>query len=203
MAALKQHFNGNHKEIWLKLCEELDGKFTEDVLKKKVELNHGEWVFTLDVYKETAMNGITMSFTRMRAPYINKGNFQFQIYPETIFSNWAKILGMQDVVVGYENFDEKYVIKGDDENKLKALFANPRIRKMIEKEPEVHLEVRPDEGWFGQHFPKGVDELYFETTGIVNDLDRLKNLYHLFAEILNHLCQIDAAYEDDPGIVIK
>ena len=101
------------------------------------------------------------------------------------------------------NFDdEKFIIKGSDEQKLQQLFANPKIRELILSQPDIHLEVKPDEGWFGVSFPEGVDELYFETVGIVRDPERLKQLFDLFSEVLNHLCQIGSAYENDPGMVL-
>ncbi|MEO2003797.1 MAG: hypothetical protein ABGY41_06830 [Candidatus Poribacteria bacterium] len=45
--------------------------------------------------------------------------------------------------------------------------------------------------------PDGVDELYFRAPGIIDDIDRLHALYNLFGVTLNHLCHMDAAYEDD------
>ncbi|HBO44212.1 MAG TPA: DUF3137 domain-containing protein, partial [Planctomycetaceae bacterium] len=49
-------------------------------------------------------------------------------------------------------------------------------------------------------FPEGVDELWFQVIGVITDIDRLKSLYYLFAETLNHLCHIGSAYEDDPKL---
>jgi hypothetical protein len=65
------------------------------------------------------------------------------------------------------------------------------------------LEVCDDEGWFGAKFPEGVDELRFLAGGIIKDVARLKQLYDLFAEVLNHLCRIGSAYEDDPGLTVR
>ncbi len=39
--------------------------------------------------------------------------------------------------------------------------------------------------------------------GVIKDTERLKQLFDLFAEVLNHLCQIGSAYEDDPGMELK
>lgn len=63
--------------------------------------------------------------------------------------------------------------------------------------------MKDDEGWFGATFPEGVDELYFQVLGVIRDLDRLKSLFDLFAEILNELCHIGSAYENDPNITLK
>ena len=52
-----------------------------------------------------------------------------------------------------------------------------------------------------QPFP-GVDELYFSVVGVIKDAERLKSLYYLFAEVLNQLCHIGSAYENDPQLEI-
>ncbi len=56
---------------------------------------------------------------------------------------------------------------------------------------------------FGSDFPDGVDELYFNVAGVIKDTQRLKQIFELFAEVLNHLCHIGSAYEDDPGMELK
>jgi hypothetical protein len=68
---------------------------------------------------------------------------------------------------------------------------------------EIELfEVKDDEGWFGADFPDGMNELYYQVTGTIKDVNRLKSLYDLFAETLNHLCHIGSAYENDPRLKI-
>jgi hypothetical protein len=76
----------------------------------------------------------------------------------------------------------------------------PALRQLIEVQPNIHLTVKDDEGWFGKSFPEGVDALYFCVLGIIKDVDRLKSLYQLFAEVLDHLCHIGSAYENDPRL---
>ena len=107
---------------------------------------------------------------------------------------------MQDVEVGHPQFDEDFIIKGKDELKLRELFANPKVRELVESQPSIFLTVRDDEGWFSTTFPEGVDELYFQVTGVIKDVERLKALFELFAEILDQLCRIGSAYENDPNV---
>lgn len=202
MSNLKPHFHASQEAIWEQISRELGGSYSGGLFKKKIELKHGEWLLTLDSYTVAAMSGVTVTYTRLRAPYVNRDGFRFKIYPESFLSQIGKTFGMQDVQIGEPQFDEKFVIKGSDAHKLRQLFANPRIRKFILAQPDIHIEVKPDEGWFGVSFPDGVDELYFETAGIVRDPGRLKQLFDLFAEVLNHLCQIGSAYENDPGVVL-
>jgi len=97
----------------------------------------------------------------------------------------------------------QYHIKGTDPTKVHLLFGNSEIRRLLEAQPSISLEVKDDEGWFGTAFPKGVDELGFQVPGVIKDIPRLKLLYDLFSATLNHLCHIGSAYEDDPKLALK
>ena len=204
MAILRKIFGPSKKEIWSKLSEEVGGKFIERGFFKdsKIEIQHGEWTITLDTYTVSTGKSST-TYTRIRAPYVNKGGFRFTIYRKTFFSDIGKMLGMQDVEVGYPQFDEDFIIKGNDEYQLKKLFDNSKIRELISCQPRIHLQVKDDEGTFRGYFPNGVDELYFQSIGVIKDIERLNQLFDLFAEVLNHLCHIGSAYEDDPNVKIR
>ena len=73
----------------------------------------------------------------------------------------------------------------------------------MQSQPDVHFQVKDDEGWFGTTFPAGVDELYFLAGGVVKDVDRLKDLFDLFSLVLDELCRLGSAYEGGPGVQVK
>jgi hypothetical protein len=203
MSFLRTLFGPSRDEIWQQFADTVGGSLTEAGFgsRGRVEATHGQWTVTLDTH--TVSTGkTTITYTRMRAPYVNPDSFQFNIYRQGLFSNIGKWLGMQDVTVGYPQFDEDFVIKGNDEAKLRRLFANAKIRELIAAQPEINFSVRDDEEkfWGGRNFPPGVDELYFQVTGVIKDADRLKLLYDLFSETLDELCRMGSAYENDPGI---
>jgi hypothetical protein len=126
--------------------------------------------------------------------------FRFTIYRKNLFSGLGKFLGMQDIEIGDPEFDREFIIKSNFETKAIVFFSNEKIRRLIQAQPSIRLEVKDGEGWFGATFPEGVDELYFQVTGVIKDLERLKSLYALFSEVLHHLCHIGSAYENDPHI---
>ncbi len=140
--------------------------------------------------------------TRLRAPYVNPERFRFTIYRKSVFSDLGKLLGMQDIEIGDPDFDEAFIIKGNDESRVRDLFANPKIRQMIQAQPKIRLDVKDSEGWFGPKFPEDVDELHFQVVGVIKDLERLKSLFGLFAAILDQLCRIGSAYKREPGITL-
>lgn len=194
-------FGPSKKEIWKQLAQELSADFIDGGFfkKDKVVAYHRNWVITLDTY--TVSTGKSShTYTRIRAPYVNRDDFLFTIFRKNIFSGIGKLLGMKDVVVGYPEFDENFIIQGNDERKLKMMFSNPKIRELISYQPAIQLQIKDDEGWFSSKFPEGINELYFQVLGVISDIVRLHDLYDLFAETLDHLCEIGTAEEDDPGI---
>jgi hypothetical protein len=203
MSFLRQLFGPSKDDVWRQLCSEIGAEFIEGGFWRsdKVRVQVKEWTIILDTYTVSTGKSSTM-YTRMRAPYVNKDGFRFTIYRKGLFSELGKLFGMQDIEVGYPEFDRDFIIKGNDESKVRTLFANLRIRQLIQAQPDIHLEVKNDEGWFGASFPEGVDELCFVVFGVIKDVERLKSLYELFAETLNYLCHIGSAYEDDPNIVL-
>lgn len=203
MGLLRNLFGPSQAEIWQQLAQEIGANCSGNGFwtGTKVTARHNQWTITLDTFTESSGEH-SSTYTRMRAPYVNQDGFRFTIYRHGLFTDLGKWLGMQDVEVGHPQFDADFVIKGNDEKKLRELFANPQLRSLISFQPAIQLTVKDDEGWFGTTFPEGVDELYFQAGGVIKDLDRLKLLYDLFAETLEHLCRIGSAYEGDPKVVL-
>jgi len=206
MEFMRDHFGPSKEEIWKQFADEIGGRFIGSTWQgDKVEAKHGEWIVTLDwytVYGGGRFGGGSVTFTRMRAPYINPDGFRFLVYPSNIIAEAAKCFGLQDITVGYPEFDKAFIIKGNDEQKLKRLFANPRIRELIPTQMGVNFRVLDDETnlWSARGFPPNVDELFFKTADLIKNVDELKRLYELFSETLDELCCIGSAYKDAPDI---
>ncbi len=200
----KSIFGSSKDEIWTQIAADIGGEFIEggfwgkDVLIYK----HGEWQILLDTYVVSAGTS-SYTVTRMRAPFVNKDDLYFKISREGFFSSIGKFFGMQDIEIGDPFFDKQFVIKGNNQEKIKLLLADSRIKELCQSQPRIHLSIKDDEGWFGTDFPEGVDELYFECVGVIKETERLKALFGLFCLILQRLVQIDSAYADDPQITLK
>jgi len=197
-------FGPTREEVWKELCARIGADFVEGGFWKgdKVQARFKNWTITLDTY--TVSTGHShQTFTRMRAPFVSREEFRFRIYRKTAFSDLGKMLGMQDIEVGHSaSFDEDFIIQGNDESKIRTLFANPEIRRLIEEQPKIRVELRDDEGFFRKHYPEGVDALYFQVHGVIKDVDRLKQLFDLFTEVLEELYRIGTATEEKPGVAL-
>jgi hypothetical protein len=198
---LREWFGPSRAEIWRQLSDKVGGRYVERGFWKGdcVEAAHKDWIVTLDVIVVPA-GKVQIPMTRLRAPYVNPTRFRFDVYREGVFSGIAKAFGMQDIEVGDADFDERFIVKGTDESQVKALLANPRVRELIEGQPDIRFGVRDDDGWFSTRFPEDVDQLHFEVSGDIKDVERLSLLYELFAETLDQLTRIGAAYAAPPQV---
>ena len=142
--------------VWRQLCAEIGADFVEGGFWKgdKVQAHVKSWTITLDTY--TVSTGHShVTYTRMRAPFVSRDGFRFRIYRKGLFSGLGKALGMQDIEVGdSRSSTTTFIIQGNDESKVRALFANPEVRRLIQAQPQIRLEVKDDEGFFGPASPR-------------------------------------------------
>ena len=196
-------FGLSTNDVWAALAKEINARHDAGGWWKhgKVVADVGAWQVTLD--KHVVSTGkSTITFTRLRAPFVSNGGLRFEIYRRGLFSNLGKLLGMQDIEVGDREFDEAFIVKGNEEPTVRRLLADPTLRALLAAQPKLRLEVKDDEGWFGAHFPDGVDELHFQVIGIIKDVDRLKLLFDLFAHTLRRLCEIGEATDRPPNVAL-
>jgi hypothetical protein len=188
-------FRPSKDQIWEQLAREMAGKFVQGNFWEddSVIVRHRRWVVTLDTFAISAAKVRTL-YTRLRAPYENADGFRFKIYRKNPLSDIGKLLGMQDVLTGDAAFDEEFIVKSNEEAKVWTMLSDAHIRRLMFAQPEILLQVKDDEGWFGNDFPEGVDELYFESPGVIANLEHLESLFTLFAEVLDRLCTIGAAH---------
>jgi hypothetical protein len=201
MTFLGSLFGPSREEIWRQFAGQTGSQYVPGGFWKgdKVEATHGPWTVVLDIYVVSTGKS-AIAYTRMRAPYVNPDGFRFTVYRKGVFTEIAKWLGMQDVTIGHDDFDRDFVIKGNDEQKLRRLFSIQKVRELIAAQPQIHFSVKDDEGKLWGDFPEGVDELLFLVVGEIKDLQRLKLLYDLFAETLDELCRMGSAYEQAPPV---
>ena len=196
-------FGPNKDEVWRQLCQEIGATFVEGGAWKgnKVQAAVGPWTVTLDSYTVSSQHS-QVTYTRMRAPYVNPEGFRFTIYRKSIFSGLGKMLGMQDIEIGDAEFDEAFIIKANNEPRVQHLFSDVRLRAFVQAQSKILLQVKDSEGWFGPKFPENVDELHFQVVGVLKDVERLKSLFDLFAAVLERLCKIGSAYKQEPGVTL-
>jgi hypothetical protein len=200
------------REVWSRLAQELGAQYWEQPANYNYEGGDGrtvlltvqEWAVWLealsrpgDIYGDSYSKYRGSESVRMRAPYENKDGFRFAISRKHFLTAVEKFFGMQDIEIGEPAFDEEFVIKGNDEAKVRALFANPRLRQLIQEQPYVSLqnrksEILPGANSLAERTPR--HELYFQVRGDqAKDIRQLKALFEICTEMLKQLRGIGSA----------
>ena len=201
MGLLRDIFGPSKNEIWSQIAAEVGGEFKKDGAMKSggIRCQHQQWELILDTF--VVSNGKSSTpYTRMRAPFVNKDDLYFKIYRKSIFTGIRSFFGMHDIEIGDPYFDDEFVIKGNNAQKIRELLADPQLKDLMNRQPRISLEIKDDEGFFGTRFPEGVDQLVFQAVGVMKDVENVKEIFELFAVVLERLVRIDSAYEDDPGV---
>jgi len=202
---------------WKRLATEVGGELITKRKGKVLPRYHyavvaksGRFPITLDL-EETAGGAGEMGnipggpMTRIRAPYVRRDSFSFSIqrgigrHLDTwSYRGAAKLAGRRKVELGDPDFDRDTLITASDRSKLLALLASPSIRHLIQSQPSIDMSVgRPLRRLFQIGGARRRWVLQFEEDGIITDVERLKSLFKLFGEILNQLCQIGSASEEE------
>ena len=187
------------EDIWKQIAEDIGGEFIDGGFWEQghVSYYHEEWEIILDSFERGHPD---QTYTRMRAPFINKDGLYFKIYKQDFFDTVAKFFGMQDIEIGDDFFDKNFVIKGNNTRQIIRLFKDENLRALVERQPNILFSIRDDEGYFKRNYIGGIDELYFEFQGKITDVEQLKSLFDLFAVTLERLVHIDSAYPTDPTL---
>ena len=186
-------------EVWKQLAEEIEGEFTPGAFMKTAAVvkMHKHFRILLDTYTvNTGKSSVT--YTRMRVPFKRENDIEFKLSRKNIFSGVGSMFGMP-VIGSYDyDFDDKYVIKGNDESVIRELFQNETLKQCIEYQKNLLLRVKP----YKSKKSPGSSELYFQMTGVLKDMEKLKNLFNMFTVLLDELVDKDVASTEKTEVVL-
>ena len=181
----------NRRDAWRRLAVALGGTYVEAGFFKpdRVEVGRGGFAIVLD-----AFSADKVAYTRLRADFVSLDGLRLRLYPRGVLSDLATSLGMQDVEVGDAAFDRAFVIKGNDEGKLRALRGERGLRELISAQRDVVLAVR-DVGASGGrgYVPAGAVQLSCTVTGEIDSGRRLAALFDLVGAAMARLRAIGSA----------
>ena len=177
--------------IWEEFAKETNGEFIDAFswhsAKTQIEYNGVKIIF--DNY--TLWSGkFSTEMTRIIVPYNSFENFKFKIYRSAIISNLERIFGGQDIEIGRAEFDKKFIIKSNNEHKIKTLLQNRKIRNLIEMQKNINIEISDDKGIWEGKLAENQFELSFYDDGEIKDIERLKSLLNLFKEFIDELIEL-------------
>src|SRR5258706_4137114 len=112
---------------WNKLANLVGGDYVNAGGSESVSLRVRGGVIVLHEHRV----GDSGPSTRITASYISRDDFTFSIHSKTPFHRFAKLFGLRHVEVGDSEFDDKFIVRGNDASRIRSLFANAAIRQKM------------------------------------------------------------------------
>jgi hypothetical protein len=161
-------------QAWEEFAREIGGRFEKKLVGgRKVQAQVGNSALTLDSYSVSSGDSSTQ-YTRMVASVPNPQHFQFTIVREGVLARLDKALGLKTVAMSDPAFDRDFVVRGNDEARLRALLLDPQTRQLILDQRSLRLILNGD-------------SLQVVVKGLVRDAQRLMSMFQLLAQLLRRL----------------
>lgn len=190
----------NAAAIWPEFAKETDGVYQPGE-PGAIVYHFKYWKVKLDTHVPPPTNNqVPRPVTRMRALFISKDDFNFKIYREieNLFSSTLKFFRLlKDVEIGDPEFDNLFIMRGTDEQKISRLFSDKNMQALMMAAPEngILQIIDDDPNIFKRKLPEGVDILSWWQRGLVEDKAELKSILDLFLYVLTQLVTLDVAEE--------
>ncbi|MFC2097248.1 hypothetical protein ACFLSI_02820 [Bacteroidota bacterium] len=119
------------RELWKEIANLFNGKLT---IKQTIS-KEAETLILKIPYKKVQIELIETDTKPLKFYFdINfLSKFEFNISWEDTIEKILKIFGRQDIIVGEEKFDRKYLIQSNNEDILKNIFADSNLKRLIIK----------------------------------------------------------------------
>jgi hypothetical protein len=137
---LEINFGGFLRKLFGPFQADIWQEFSEDM---GYECSKGSWLEKDQVTAKILGHTVTMDVvqrsrystnTRLQAVVANPHQLGMKIYRHTGFAGIGKLLGMQDVEVGYPQRDQDFIIKGNGQGLLRQICSNYLIRSLLLQE---------------------------------------------------------------------
>lgn len=72
------------------------------------------------------------AFTRFVSALKNFDDFRFSLHRQDFFDGLGKLFGMQDIVVGYPEFDKQVIVKTNYPERLHEILSDKGLRELLQ-----------------------------------------------------------------------
>ena len=124
-----QVISGNtEEEIW----QQIEAGLTDETLSYEalVKQNGKEVTIYMDIDPGGGFEGGS-EITQLKSALSVTGDFKFSIHDSHFGDSIGKFFGMQDVVLGFPDFDEHLIVKTDDEYRTHRIFDDANVRSVF------------------------------------------------------------------------
>lgn len=178
MDTLKIISGSTTDEIWTQVANDFQGA---DILEYNAVLQRTGFPDTILEIEIDLGGGFEGGYewTRFSGPVNVSENFRFALHHEGFLDKAGKLVGLEDKVIGYEDFDKEFIIKTSDEQRTKAIFSDVSLRDFLQTLEDFNLHVT--------HHTDSQPMLELEIERGITSTDELKSIYEAFIIVQNQL----------------
>ena len=142
------------------------------------------------------------SMTRARALFHSDERLSLSVSDEGVLSGFFKKLGfVQDIEIGHDTFDPRFVAKGFPASRVREVLAAP-VADLLVRQPFVDLRVSRSATYFA--LPPGVAEIRLRRSKIVKKPKELVGMVEIIRALLPRLDPIgDQRWHDDERLIAR
>lgn len=124
------------------------------------------------------------AFTTFSSYLYNRDAFRFSIHKQGFIDEIGKFFGMQDAVLGYAEFDEKFIIKTNSELKTATIFADDQLRRILIAYEDLNFGIVE---YALEENNEMVPFLELKIQAGITDPALLREIYNVFTRALQEL----------------
>ena len=122
--------------------------------------------------------------TTLRSSLEKAGDFKFALHHQGLLDEIGKFFGMEDIETGYPEFDKKVIVKTNDAERIKRLFADQSTRAPFKHLSDFTFHIT-------QHHidetEAKADFLDLTIEEAITDIPTLKSIYNAFYAVLEKI----------------
>ncbi|MES2521682.1 MAG: hypothetical protein V4617_03205 [Gemmatimonadota bacterium] len=188
---LERMLRGKHLDVWEAFASEIGGTWNSPGAgdTPRIDIPHARGPLRIEGHITMVMAGkvlIPVISTRFSALIPTIVAQRFSVSRATFASAVADWFGALDIQVDDDVFDAAFVLKGETPDLVRALFASDSLRARYLRDFEGQLHRRDDGSICGDPTPDA-DPFELLVSGYVDTPERMRALWGLFVETLEHL----------------
>ncbi len=131
-----------------------------------------------------------ISITTFSTPLRQPVSLRFNMHEQDFLNEIGKVLGMEDIKLGYPDFDAAFIIQTNQPETLKSLFADESTRELLLQYPKAKLKLSAED----ESSAAEAQRLTFTIDEGIVDVARLRAIYHLLRSLVQRITEVHSAF---------
>jgi hypothetical protein len=143
-------------------------------------------------YQVIGTQSFDTKFTRVRLEFKSPDELIFKLTRQGLIDSIGKLFGIQDIQINDKEFDNQFIIKGNDETKIKTIFSDQTIQNLILLQKDIQLQILYKVGIFDEPVEDGNAMLYYISETTIKQTEQLDLLLKLFKALIDVITKLNS-----------